>query len=86
MTRRQEVVARVMSGTIRLYQIVPKGTAPRCRFFPSCSEYAAEAIRLHGAMHGVVLGARRIGRCHPWNPGGVDPVPLRRARIRKGVV
>lgn len=53
---------------------------PRCRFYPSCSEYAATAIRTHGAGHGLVLALRRIGRCHPWNPGGPDPVPPRGAK------
>jgi putative membrane protein insertion efficiency factor len=46
-----------------------------CRFYPSCSEYAAEAIRQHGAARGVWLVARRLGKCHPWHPGGLDPVP-----------
>lgn len=47
----------------------------QCRFFPSCSEYADEAIRKHGALRGVALAVRRLCRCHPWNPGGFDPVP-----------
>lgn len=47
----------------------------RCRFFPSCSEYAAEAIEKHGASKGILLGLKRISRCHPWNSGGFDPVP-----------
>jgi putative membrane protein insertion efficiency factor len=48
---------------------------PSCRFFPSCSEYALEAIRLHGGLSGSALALGRLCRCHPWNPGGVDPVP-----------
>jgi len=46
-----------------------------CRFWPSCSVYAEEAILRHGARHGVALAARRLLRCHPFHPGGVDPVP-----------
>ncbi len=48
---------------------------PACRFEPTCSVYALDAVRVHGAARGLWLGLRRVLRCHPWNPGGFDPVP-----------
>lgn len=53
---------------------------PACRFHPSCSQYAADAIARHGAVRGSALAARRLARCHPWCAGGVDPVPPKRSR------
>ena len=61
---------------IRVYQkTLAPFFGPCCRFEPSCSNYMLEAVRVHGVGYGVLLGIRRVARCHPWNPGGHDPVP-----------
>ena len=64
---------------IRLYKAVisPLKPQPTCRFHPSCSSYALEAIQIHGAFRGFGLAVARILKCHPFHPGGLDPVPSR---------
>ncbi|HEY3330325.1 MAG TPA: membrane protein insertion efficiency factor YidD [Capsulimonadaceae bacterium] len=69
------MIKRIMVFMIRLYQAVSRFTPPTCRFQPTCSEYAAQAILRYGALKGSWMAVRRICRCHPWNPGGYDPVP-----------
>jgi hypothetical protein len=76
------VFQRILVSMIRLYQVVISpvvvaflGPSARCRFTPSCSQYALEAIQLHGAIAGCWLGLRRLARCHPWGACGDDPVP-----------
>lgn len=68
--------ARVILWTIRLYQkLVSPALPPSCRFAPSCSEYARQAVEKHGVLRGLWLGLGRLLRCHPFSHGGYDPVP-----------
>jgi hypothetical protein len=61
---------------IRAYQLLlSPWMGQKCRFYPTCSNYALEALHVHGPLRGSWLALRRIGRCHPFHPGGVDPVP-----------
>ena len=75
MTTRPSTAARLLILPIRGWQSISRWLPPRCRFYPSCSQYAVEAITVHGAVRGSGLAVRRVGRCHPWHEGGVDPVP-----------
>jgi putative membrane protein insertion efficiency factor len=69
-------LASVLALPVRLYRLLLSPLlGQRCRFAPSCSRYALDALEQHGALRGSWLAVRRVGRCHPWNPGGHDPVP-----------
>lgn len=73
-----QVLAQPLLWLIRGYQLVISPlTAPSCRYYPSCSAYAVTSLRRFGLFRGGWLAARRLGRCHPWAPGGVDHVPDR---------
>ena len=67
--------ARMLALPIRAWRLVSRYLPPRCRFHPSCSAYALEALERHGARRGAWLAMKRVSRCHPWNDGGLDPVP-----------
>jgi uncharacterized protein len=77
-------VARLLLLAVALYQRVPRLGPPRCRFAPTCSAYAREALIRHGARRGTWLAVRRLARCHPFNPGGIDHVPPVSSASRQG--
>jgi uncharacterized protein len=74
-------IARVLALPIRAWRLASRYLPPRCRFYPSCSAYALEALERHGAARGSWLAVRRVARCHPWNEGGLDPVPQPNVRL-----
>ncbi len=75
---RPAVVTRLLIGAVTGYRrLISPLLPPRCRFEPSCSAYALEALQVHGAARGLWLAVARIARCHPFHPGGYDPVPPR---------
>jgi putative membrane protein insertion efficiency factor len=72
---------RWLIGLIGAYRRAISPLLPRaCRFYPSCSSYASEAVSTHGVTRGLMLAAARLSRCHPWCEGGIDPVPPSRAQ------
>ena len=83
---RRSAGARVLTVAITGYRrFISPLLGPHCRFAPSCSAYALDAVREHGALRGSWLAVRRLARCHPFNPGGFDPVPpaARRRRLSR---
>lgn len=71
-----QAMAWLMIGLVKIYQVTLSPLlGPRCRYWPSCSHYSVEAIRVHGPLKGGLMAARRIARCHPGCRGGIDPVP-----------
>ena len=79
------MMSAVVTFLIKAYQCTLAAVlGGQCRFHPSCSNYCLEAVASHGCGRGLILGARRVMKCHPFHPGGVDPVPERSDRLKPG--
>lgn len=83
---RPSPAAWLLALPVRAWRLVSRYLPPHCRFHPSCSAYALEALERHGAVRGSWLTVRRVGRCHPWHPGGIDPVPAPNVRSQSAPV
>ncbi len=84
MTLYRSLPRRALIVLVRAYQwLIRPLLGPNCRFVPGCSDYAVEALQVHGAVRGAWLAACRIARCNPWHPGGYDPVPQCRCHTTK---
>jgi uncharacterized protein len=76
---------RILIVPIKVYQyLISPLLGPHCRFYPTCSQYAIEAIERHGILYGGYLALHRVSRCHPWHAGGIDPVPHERQTTTHG--
>ena len=80
-------MGKFIIGLIRVYKaLISPLLPPSCRFYPSCSEYTAQAIRTHGSVAGLALGLVRLMKCHPWHAGGFDPVPAKDDRALRPIL
>ena len=74
------VLKCLLIGLVRFYQyVISPMKPPSCRFYPTCSSYAVEALQEHGPIKGLWLSVKRVGKCHPFHPGGIDLVPEKKA-------
>lgn len=80
---RRGPAVRLLIRGVEAYQTLFAWKPSPCRYVPSCSNYALEALEVHGAARGSVLAARRLARCHPWGPHGEDPVPAARSTSQR---
>ena len=81
-----QLMTKLLILPIRAYQyLISPLLPPSCRFYPTCSRYAVQALQEHGPLKGLLLGSWRIMKCHPFHPGGYDPVPPRKAAHAPGV-